>query len=185
MKKGTTIKQAVLSYGSVLLLSLASFSCFQEPTYPNAPQIKFRGFSRYSLEAGAGVGQSKRDSVVITIGFTDGDGDLGNDLPIRGIDSTRYRQAGNWGSYKIRTLRLENNQFRELNPGENRFLTFPRLSREGKTGAIDGNLEFEQLYPIGTRNKLYVTKYRIQIRDRALNVSNEIETDTITLPHSY
>lgn len=160
-------------------------SCFEEPTYSKAPQISFKGFSRYSLQAGLGVGQSKRDSLIITLGFTDGDGDLGNNLPISQSEMDHYQQTGGWGNYKIRTFRLENNRYIEQDTAINKFLTFPRLGREGKTGAIEGNLELKQLYPYGNRVRIYPTKYLIQIRDRALYTSNEIETDTIHLPYSY
>lgn len=185
MKNVNTGKMAVLSGGIALLISLVVSSCFQEPTYSKVPQIKFRGFSRYTLQAGSGVGQSKRDSLVITIGFTDGDGDLGNNSPVDSLEIARYRQAGGWGNYKIITLRLENGQYKTLSTGETTTLFLPRLSREGKTGPIEGDLELEQLYPYGNKVTIYPTKYRIQIRDRALNISNEIETDTIHLPYSY
>ena len=185
MEKVNTIKHAVLSGGIILLVSFFLSSCFQEPTYSKIPQIKFKGFSRYALQAGSGVGQSRRDSVVITIGFTDGDGDLGNSLPVDSLEIARYRQAGGWGNYKIITLQLKNGQYQPVSTGENTTLFFPRLSREGKTGPIEGDLELEQLYPYGNSFTIIPTKYRIQIRDRALNVSNEIETDTIHIPYSY
>jgi hypothetical protein len=66
----------------VLLVSLTVTGCFTEPDYPDVPQIDFKGISRYTLAAGTGVGQQKRDSLVITIGFKDGDGDLGNNGPL-------------------------------------------------------------------------------------------------------
>ncbi len=64
-------------FGLVLTMS----ACFNEPNYPDTPEIDFKGLFKYSLNAGTGVGKSKRDSVVITIGFKDGDGDLGVDNP--------------------------------------------------------------------------------------------------------
>ena len=84
----------ILSYGLLLVISSSLVSCLNEPVYPNTPQIEFKGFSRYILDAGTGVGQQKRDSLIITIGFKDGDGDLGNNLPLSSTDSTRYKQAG-------------------------------------------------------------------------------------------
>ncbi len=185
MEKVNTIKQTVLSSGIIVLVSFVISSCFQEPTYSNIPQIKFKGFSRYALQASSGVGQQKRDSLVITIGFTDGDGDMGNNLPVDSLEIARYRQVGGWGNYKIITLRLENGQYKSLSTGENTTLFFPRLGREGKTGPIEGDLELEQIYPYGNRFTTYPTKYLIQIRDRGLNVSNQIETDTIHLPYPY
>ena len=166
---------------SIFFISLAASGCYTEPNFPDVPQITFKSFSKYPLTAGVGVGQSKRDSLVITIGFTDGNGDLGDKFPLNSLDSARYMQAGGWGNYKIRTFRLENNRYKEQATGENNFLIFPRL-REGTKGSIKGDLELEQLYSYGRSFKVYPTKYRIQIRDRALNISNEIETDTIHLP---
>ena len=168
-----------------LLLSGIPSACFQEPFFPDTPQIHFEGFSKYTLPAGAGVGRPKRDSLVITLGFTDGNGDLGNSLPISSQEMAQYMQAGGWGNYKIRTFRLENKQYKEQPSGENTFLVFPFLTREGKKSAIRGSLDLRQSYPYSIPNKLYPTKFRIQIRDRALHVSNEIETDTINLLYSY
>lgn len=184
MKPLHTIKLVASRYALLGLLAATATACFNEPNYSNVPQIDFKGFSKYTLEAGTGVGQQRRDSLVITIGFKDGDGDLGNNMPLSNAEEEQYMQAGGWGNYKIRTFRLENNQFRELNNTEERFLIFPRLAREGKTGAIEGSLDLRQIYPYGTRTTNYRVKYRIQIRDRALNVSNEIETDTITVPYA-
>jgi hypothetical protein len=167
----------------MLSVTLTVSACFTEPEYSNIPHIDFKGISRYSLQAGTGVGQQKRDSLVLTIGFTDGDGDLGNNLPVDSLEIARYKQVGGWGNYKIVTLRLENGQYKTLSTGENTTLFFPQLSREAKKGPIQGDLELRQTYQYGRSYKNYVVKYRIQIRDRALNLSNEIETDTLTVPY--
>lgn len=171
-----------LSCKAILVGSLSISSCVNEPNYSTTPHIDVKGISRYTLDAGKGVGQQKRDSLVITIGFKDGDGDLGNNLPITATDTARYLQAGGWGNYKIRTFRFENNQFRELPGKEDNFLLFPQLGREGKSEPIEGTLDLRQIYLYGSSYKNYLVKYRIQLRDRALNSSNEIETDTITVP---
>ncbi|ADB40410.1 hypothetical protein [Spirosoma linguale] len=185
MKTLYKIKRAVGRYALLGVLGATVTACFEEPNYSNVPQIEFKGLSKYTLEAGTGVGQQRRDSLVITIGFKDGDGDLGNNVPPSGADSLRYAQAGNWGNYRIQTFRLVNNQYIEVPSVETNSLWFPRLTREGQSGAIEGNLDLRQIYPYGTRFTNYPFKFRIQIRDRALNVSNEIETDTITVPYSF
>ncbi|RRB15611.1 hypothetical protein EHT87_09630 [Larkinella knui] len=174
-------------FGSLLaaLLSLTVIGCIHEPSFPNSPQIEFQGFNRSTLKGGTGVGQQPRDSVLISITFKDGDEDLGNTLPLNAHDSAGYMQAGGWGNYKIRAFRLENNQYKEQSTGENNFLLFPRLSREGQKGPIEGTIDLKQIYYHGPSFKKYPTKYRIQIRDRALNGSNEIETDTISVPYPY
>jgi hypothetical protein len=50
------------------------FSCTKPPDYPIEPVIKFERLSRNSMEQGF----TNNDSIVVTISFTDGDGDLGN-----------------------------------------------------------------------------------------------------------
>ncbi|GAB4029342.1 hypothetical protein GCM10028809_19600 [Spirosoma gilvum] len=137
---------------------------------------------KYQLEAGKGVGQSKRDSVVITIGFKDGDGNLGNDIPLPKADSTRYYSNGAWGNYEIKTFRLINKQYVEYKLGVLNFLVFPDLAKNKPKGAIEGSLDFNQTFQYGTQIYRYPTKFQIRIRDRDLNTSNVIETDTITLP---
>ncbi|MCK8491343.1 hypothetical protein M0L20_05730 [Spirosoma sp. RP8] len=167
----------------VLTIVLTLSSCFNEPDYPDAPSIDFKGVFRYPVAAGQGVGQPRRDSVVITIGFKDGDGNMGNDIPLAKADSLNYAQNGGWGNYEIRTFRLVNRQYVEARTPVNNFLFFPDLTKGKPKGAIEGTLDFSQLFPYGNVNRMYPTKFQIRIRDRSLNASNVIETDTISLPY--
>lgn len=175
-------RQQIQPYLFVLGVSLTLSACFNEPNYSNTPAIDFKSIFRYTIAAGQGVGKSKRDSVVITIGFKDGDGNLGNNTPLSKADSTNYAQNGNWGNYKIRTFRLINKQYVELPLAINQFLLFPDLAKDKPKGAIEGTLDFYQTFTYGTSYQIYPTKFQIQIRDRSLNVSNVIETDTINVP---
>jgi hypothetical protein len=50
------------------------FSCTKPPDYPIEPIIKFERLSRNMMDQGF----VNNDSVVVTVSFTDGDGDLGN-----------------------------------------------------------------------------------------------------------
>jgi hypothetical protein len=158
-------------------------ACFTEPNYSNTPEISFESMFKYPIDPGKGVGKSKRDSVVITIGFKDGDGNLGNDIPISKADSLRYATNGGWGNYEIKTFRLINKQYVEYVNRVNTTLLFPDLTKGKPKGAIEGSLDFNQIFQYGTINQIYPTKFQIRIRDRDLNVSNVIETDTISLPY--
>jgi hypothetical protein len=167
----------------ILGIALLATGCFNEPNYSNTPEITSAAIFPYkNLAGGTGVGQSRRDSVVITIGFRDGDGNLGNDLPLAKADSARYASNGGWGNYKISTLRLVNNRYEEVNLAVNQTLIFPNLAKGRPPGPIEGTLDFNSTFQYGTSFRLYPVKFRIQIRDRDLNVSNVIETDTITVP---
>ena len=176
-------RQQIQPYLFVIGIAFALSSCFNEPNYSNVPDIKFKGIFRYPLAAGAGVGKTKRDSVVTTVSFTDGNGDLGNAFPLSNADTTLYKSNGGWGNYEIKIFRLENKEYKEVILPIANFLVFPDLTKGKPKGAIEGTLDFTQIFFYGTTVKLFPTKFRIRIRDRALNVSNVIETDTLTLPY--
>lgn len=55
----------------ILVIAVALGSCFDPPEFPNVPEIEFR-----SVEFKRGV---DTDSLILTISFKDGDGDLGID----------------------------------------------------------------------------------------------------------
>ncbi len=165
-------------------LLFAVSACISEPDYSKTPAISFKGVVKYPIEAGKGVGQSKRDSVVITIGFQDGDGDMGETT----TDTARIKQIFSnetWGNYELRTFELANGKFTELLlGGVNGKLFYPRLTKDGQKGAIEGTLDFSQKFFYQTGYRLAPVKFQIRVRDRALNVSNVIETDTIRVPLS-
>ncbi len=172
---------------SVLLLlgvTLTLSACFTEPDYSNTPQIEIKEpiFKYPDLPAQRGVGRGRRDSIVIRVAFKDGDGDLGNDIPVAKADSARYAERGGWGNYKIRTLRLVNGRFEEIVLPVNQTLYFPDLTKNKAKGAIEGDLDFNSTFQYGSRFQLYPIKFQIQIRDRALNESNIVETDTVIVP---
>ncbi len=175
-------RQLIQPYIFIVGIALALSSCFNEPNYSNTPAIEYKGIFRYPIEAGKGVGKGKRDSVVITLGFKDGDGNIGNSLPLPKADSLQYVSNGNWGSYRIRTFRFINNKFQEETFKINQNLFIPDLTKGKPKGAIEGSLDFNQLFLYGTSYQLYPTKFQIEIRDRSLNVSNTIETDTVSIP---
>ncbi|AUD04374.1 hypothetical protein [Spirosoma pollinicola] len=175
-------RQLIQPYLFVVGIVLTLSSCFNEPNYSNTPAINYEGMFKYTIEAGKGVGKGKRDSVVITVGFKDGDGNIGNSIPLPKADSLLYQSNGNWGSYRIRTFRLVNNKYEELLQAVNNTLYIPDLTKGKPKGAIEGSLDFNQIFQYGTSYQLYPTKFQIEIRDRVLNTSNIVETDTISVP---
>lgn len=180
--------QRQLIHGVLFLIGLTTWlsSCSPEPDFSNTPRIDYEGINvSRRLPARPGVvGGGERDSVVITLRFTDGDGDLGENTPRNKTDSLAFveRYKDGWGNYEIKTFRFVNGRFEEFLLLENRFLLFPRLTREGQRGAIEGTLDFRQVF-FYTRNAPIVpVKFQIRVRDRALRVSNMVETDTVRVP---
>lgn len=58
----------------ILMISVALGSCFDPPEFPNVPEIEFQ-----SIEFKRGATISDPDSLILTISFKDGNGDLGID----------------------------------------------------------------------------------------------------------
>lgn len=178
--KRQQIHPVLFLFSITLLLS----SCWNEPDFDDTPKIEFLGLSPFDrLPARPGVGNGERDSIVISLKFTDGNGDLGVNSPRNKADSAVYYSTfKEWGNYQIKVLRLVNNKYEELNLAENKVLVFPRLTKEGTKGAIEGTLDFRQVFFYSRNAKITPVKFQIKIRDRSLMESNVVETDTVHVP---
>ena len=175
------MRKQLIHRGALLVaLSIVAAACFTEPDYSDTPEIQLVGPPVKQFKpAGTGVGAAPRDSVITTIRFQDGTGDIGEDTR----DTTRIRRVygrETWGNYEIRTFQFVNGQFSELPLGDNQKLYFPGPPRQ--QGAVEGFVDFSQVFIYQQPFRLVPVKFQIRIRDRALNVSNIIETDTITVP---
>jgi len=149
-----------------LFLGVVIYSCTKPPEYAIEPQIKFE----YSTKNTLLQGDSNQDSLSITISFTDGDGDLGDN------DSLNLFVTDG------RTGFLENS-FR-----------IPFIPEQGAANGISGEITIDlfttcciyenRSIPPCTPNPNEPTDeltYLIYIIDRAGNKSNEVETAPIIL----
>ena len=173
---------------TILFLSLFFLTgCFAEPEYPDTPEIEFVKLENYPSKARQNV-----DSVVITLFFQDGDGDLGltstDTLPPfsdRNLDGTVNRFRNNFFA-QVERLE-EDGEFRPVTFASENFnldSRFPVLNTLEKETALEGDLRYSltlfttSFSPI---KKGDVLRYRISIADRNLNVSNEVVTDPMTV----
>jgi hypothetical protein len=178
--RGRLIQDGLFLIGLATLVS----ACFNEPDFSETPNIDFVSVTRETIEATPGIGNGKRDSVVIALKFQDKSGDIGEDVS-GGADSSRLRTVfakEPWGNYEIRSFRLIRGNYTEVPFDVNNKLFFPRLYKPTQKGALEGTLYFRQIFYYNARYGQYPLKFRIRIRDRALNASNVIETDTIVVP---
>lgn len=157
-------------------------ACFTEPDYSDTPQIQLVGPPvKVTLAAGTGVGQAARDSVILTIRLQDGTGDIGEDTR----DTTRQRlvfSKETWGNYEIKTFEFVNGTYKEIPAGDNSKLFFPRSPLNAPNGAVEGDIDFGQVFFYQRPYRLAPVRFQVRIRDRALHVSNTIVTDTISVP---
>jgi hypothetical protein len=171
------------SFFIVLLAALALVSCVETPNFDNTPSIQFNSIDKYTVKPDPFYGPNARaDSVVITIDFEDGDGDLGITQEERSDTAVLNSKYRDWGNYELKVLRLENNRFVQLPFLATQKLFFPVLKRDGKPGPIKGKLDFSQTFFYSRTARPSVLKFQVRIRDRALRASNVIETDTISVP---
>lgn len=161
--------------------------CFSEPNYPAIPKIEFVRLQNLQSKARANT-----DSVIITLFFQDGDGDLGltstDTLPPfsdRNPDGTVNRFRHNFFA-DVERLN-ENGEFEPVPFASENFnlnSRFPVLNTLNKETALEGDLKYSltlfstSFSPV---KKGDVLRYKISIADRNLNVSNVIETTPMTV----
>lgn len=164
------MKKAYLIAAVVALLTFSY--CIQPPDYPVEPVIEYIGVSKNLLRQGEGYS----DSLLVTFSFTDGDGDIG------------YPANDPTPSVFIRDSR---------DGFEKPPLQLPYVEPQGASNGISGEITVKlpttccifispQGIPFACEEVPFSVKfdtffYYIRIRDRAGNLSNEIQTEPIQL----
>lgn len=141
-------------YFSILFLILLSFSgCKKEEPISNVPSLKFVSIT-------PNPATKYQDEIQITVEYTDGDGDLGENTPdAKNLYCTDSR---NGVTYEFR---------------------IPQLGPDNSNIIINGQLIFD-LAPQGfvdDNNTTEITTYSIYVKDRAGNQSNTVQTSSLTI----
>jgi hypothetical protein len=162
------------TYITIALIAATATFCVQPPDYPEAPELEYIGFNKLTISQGGGVGQS--DTLVLRLGFTDGDGNLGfedatfdvsimdsrdSSEEVRKLPVIPEQGVGNGISGEIR-LRFPNE------PG-NLCCIFPDVPAQIPCTPAPPELATDSFY------------YEVFIQDRDGNRSNIIQTETVTL----
>ena len=159
-----------------VLLAVVLYGC-ELPIFSEVPFITFKGIRPTNKEVA--------DTLVLTITFRDGDGDLG----ISGQDSTADF------NYFIEAEKKLDGEFKpvvlpQFTPGVNNTFNgrFPILKPDGQPGPIEGDLDYTigLIEPPDLTNELYIMPYdtlrfNIYIVDRANHQSNQITTSEIVV----
>ena len=166
-----------------LTIAIIIHSCYPKPNFSFIPEISYHSKKVITVEDRATL--VKKDSVVLSIKFKDGDGDLGlnagDTLPPFHTKESRInifmdvfiKQGETFVPYPL------------PNPDVNYNGTFPRLNEEGKTNPLEGILTYKVDFSHNDFAPNTILKFKIKIRDRwaeePLHFSNEIETDTVMI----
>ena len=157
------------------LLALCLSSCYKEPNFEMTPAIEFEAITKdIRLDQFTGA---KKDSIIVSIKFKDGDGDLGLNSEERGTDAKQPNY-----NYVVKSYRKIKGTFTAFNTPETLSGFYPRLKTDDKNGPIEGILRYRieietAFWPV----KKDTVKFEVYIKDRAGNQSNTIETTPIVL----
>lgn len=157
-----------------LCFALSLSSCFKEPDFALTPVIEFDSInSQIRLDQFAGL---TKDSVVVTVHFEDGDGDLG-------YNEVQKEQAelNDDFNYLIRPFRKKDGVFTEFEPPIPLSGYFPSLKIDTKPGPIEGMLSYTMEFYHAFSPKFDTLKFEIQLKDSSGNLSNITESDEIVL----
>lgn len=167
----------------LLLTLLAVTACQKKMEYPIEPKISYQGMT-YLMNADSTL----TGEVILNIGYTDGDGDLGlNDAdtlyPFGPNDPHYYNLIIDYlkwnGSAFVKTPLLSWNQQTQSFDTVSFNARFKRLVLNDEEAAISGTINYKMMVynPLSPNDTI---KFKIQIMDRALHESNSIETDPIS-----
>lgn len=155
-------------YGLLLVfISGFIFSCRKEKTFPVVPVITFKSVNVYDL-----------NKFKVTLGFTDGDGDIGfrpqDTEPPFDTSSVYYHNCF------TRFFEKQNGVFNELTFFIPYNYRIPSITPDERNKNISGDIEInvDGFFPTKTNDTLKVELY---IVDRALHKSNIITTDEFIL----
>jgi len=172
----------ILLFG--LLSSLSA--CYEKPDFPNAPTITFDKIEKFTVQDAATL--ATKDSIIISINFQDGDGDLGLAIGDTLSPYQFFNDDGsinfNYTNHKVSVFIQEGETFVPFilpNAELGYDGRFQPLFEEGKSNPLEGTLRRRLNFSHNNFAPNTVMKFEVQIMDRALNLSNVVETDTVVI----
>ena len=157
-----------------LFIMACCVACYKEPVYDIKPEISFKEI-RKEIRIDPFTGANK-DSVIISLNFKDGDGDLGLDE-----EEKATAEKNNGYNYLVKAFRRQKGKLVEVQSDIPYSGYFPRLRTDNKIGPIDGVLDYSLDFPHPFTPKKDSIQFQIYLKDRAGNISNTIETKLIIL----
>jgi hypothetical protein len=187
MKKLSSLftKGSAFAFACSLLNAFLLSGCLTEPKFPIEPEIRFESIRKINIPPDPNiVGGGARDSVIITLHFQDGDGDLGL--------SQAQQNEEPWNSsknYVVETLVKRGStwqEYRDISGNRADYSSnFPPLVElSSKPNPIEGTLDFSITFlksilnPNAPNDTLM---FKVFIRDRALHQSNLVDTEPIAV----
>ncbi len=168
MRNNHQINLGIIFFVLACLIGINS-ACIKPEQYPREPQITTVALSSDSIHQFENVNNFTPEPFSLTVGFEDGDGDLGI--------TTDYPQA--------------NAFVRDSRTGYIDSLEIPYMSPAGNIKSISGTIEFTfpseccialsgiTCSPDAVYNPVDTVVYEVFIKDRAGNISNIVKADPL------
>lgn len=157
----------------LFLLILVLGDCKQRPTFPASPEISYLEMKKMKVIGSSGY----KDSVVISLYFKDGDGDLGNYTSTNYFCDVFAKLNGDFAKVIIQDSVLPITYLDKNG-------TFPSLNPDGRQGPIEGSLNYGASLDLRFYIKdssSYTLKFKVYVKDNAGHSSNTIETPEVTI----
>ncbi len=178
------MKNKILYISSVCLLM---FACTGEPDFSFVPEIGFNDVRILTVSSQGLLGITKKDSVVMRVNFQDGDGDLG--FTPAELILLKKTTGDSLQTFVVDIYVQKNGKFLKSNPKEKFGGNIPiRFKQGSKAGPIEGTVDYSATFEYNVfqgipylKGKNDTIKFAIQIKDRALNKSNVVETTPVII----
>lgn len=162
----------------LLILGQTLVSC-SKTDYAVEPQISFK-----SIEVLPGLSENDRDTLLVTISFIDGDGNLGSSQSDIQDDPTDNHRAVELEYYERQENELEfkkvitNSQ--DLSDYSSSYI-LPKLNAKKGKAIIKGEIQIKKAIWYKIRGNYKEVMCKVRVSDRANNQSNQVETDIVTV----
>ena len=173
------VKKIILSIVSGVLFCVSA--CVRAPTYPPYPIITMQGVSRTVLNLNPAIGYTV-DSVLITIGFTDGEGGIGAIDPGGTDTSSLVPCTVHSNDINIINSPVYNLFWYEYQQGPDSCIGesyTASLPDNPKQLSVSGTIQFSQTLecpPVGNIDTIY---FSVFLKDRNGKISNRVRTPGI------
>ncbi len=158
----------------ILGITFSLSGCYKETVFDVKPAIGFNDL-RKEIRIDQFTG-SKKDSLILTINYQDGDGDLGLNEKEKAAAEVK-----NDYNYIVKLFRKKKGVFQEFVPAVPYSGFFIRLRSDGKVGPIEGKIDYSIDFPHPFTPVKDSLKFQVTIKDRAGNISNTVESKVIVL----
>lgn len=162
-----------LVYLALLAVSLLVITCVKPPDYPDEPVITEITVNQNTISQASNNGPI--DTLIISVAFTDGDGDLSDDETDPNIELIDSRDS-TVTPYRIPAINEQGT--------ENGIRGEIKILIPNKTGGSKGIcciFPDRRICDVDSRYPTNVYRYSVRIKDRAGNWSNAMETEDITI----